>query len=241
MKKRIGGLVMILVLMTGGSALAADATLAVDFNSAYVWRGITFNDGAVAQPSLDVTSGGFDINVWANYDIDDYDDTLDDREFSEVDLALSYGFNLDPVEIGIGYIEYLFPAGGAGTREAYLSLGVPIAGGLSLGAAAYYDFDEVEGMYGNVSLTYGADLTDCLGMEISAAAGYADKDFAEAYGGTDGGLFDLSCSLSLSYAVTDALSLGAGITYVDSLDDEVLLEDLVDSDVYGGISVAYAF
>ena len=154
---------------------------------------------------------------------------------------MSYTFNLDPVEIGIGYIEYLFPAGGAGTRETYLSIGVPIVGGLSLGAAAYYDFDEVEGLYGNVSLTYGADLTDCLGLEVSAAAGYADEDFAEAYGGADGGLFDLSCSLSLSYAVTDALSLGAGITYVDTLDDDVLLEDLVDSDVYGGVSVAYAF
>lgn len=241
MKKLICGLAVVLVLMAGGSAVAADATAAVDVNSAYVWRGITFNDGLVAQPSIDVAKGGFGINVWTNYDIDDYDDTLDDREFSEVDLTLSYGFDLEPVSIGIGYIEYLFPAGGAGTREVYLDLGTAIAGGLSCGVTAYYDFDEVEGLYGNFYLSYGIDLSDCLGLEISAAAGYADEDFAEAYGGTDGGLFDLSCSLGISYSVTDALSLGAGVTYVDTLDDDVLLEDLVDTDVFGGISIAYAY
>jgi len=39
------------VFMTLGliySTGAADATVAMDLNSAYVWRGITFNDGAVS-------------------------------------------------------------------------------------------------------------------------------------------------------------------------------------------------
>ncbi|HMA84159.1 MAG TPA: hypothetical protein VKN73_00520, partial [Desulfosalsimonadaceae bacterium] len=48
-----------------------------DVVSAYVWRGITFNDGLVVQPYVDVAAGnGFAINVWGNYDIDDYDNTL---------------------------------------------------------------------------------------------------------------------------------------------------------------------
>jgi opacity protein-like surface antigen len=241
MKRFVVGLAMVMMLMAGGPAAAAEATAAVDVNSAYVWRGITFNDGMVAQPSIDVTNGKFGINVWGNYDIDDYDGALDDNEFSEVDLTLYYGFTLDPVEIGIGVIEYLFPGGAEGTHEAYLSLGLPIAGGLSLGAAAYYDFDQVDGFYGNVSIAYGLDLSESFSMEISAAAGYADEDFAEAYGGEDGGLFDYTLSLGLSYAVTEAWSLSASINYVDTLDDDVLLEDLADTNLYGGVSVAYAF
>ena len=51
-------------------AMAADATAAVDMASAYVWRGQTFNDGAVIQPSLDVAAeNGLGINVWANYEV----------------------------------------------------------------------------------------------------------------------------------------------------------------------------
>ena len=106
------GLMLVLTASGGFSknAYAADVTGGVDFASAYVWRGITFNDGMVAQPYLDVASAGFGINIWGNMDIDDYDNTLDSGEFSELDLTLSYGFSLDPVDVRLGYIEYLFPA-----------------------------------------------------------------------------------------------------------------------------------
>jgi len=232
---------MALVLMTGKPAPAAEATTAVDLNSAYVWRGITFNDGLVAQPSIDVSKNGFGINVWGNFDIGDYNDTLDDDEFSEIDITLYYGFCLKPVNIGLGFIEYLFPAGGEGTREAYVSLELPVAGGLSFGATAYYDVDEVHGWYGKATVSYGLDLTGALGLEVSAAAGCADKDYARAYGGEHGGWYDYGLSLGISYAVTDALSLGARINYTDTLDDEVLTDDMVDTSLYGGVGVAYAF
>ncbi len=112
------------VLMSAGNAFGADVTAAVDVNSAYVWRGITFNDGVVVQPSVDVAAGNFGFNVWGNLDVDDYDDTLDSGEFSEIDLTMTYAFEAGPVGLTAGYIEYLFPTtdvGGAeGTREIFL-------------------------------------------------------------------------------------------------------------------------
>ena len=70
-------------------AMAAEATAALDINSAYVWRGQTFNDGVVLQPSIDVAAeNGLGINVWGNYDIGDYNNTLDEDEFSEIDLTV---------------------------------------------------------------------------------------------------------------------------------------------------------
>ena len=75
----------LLICLAATPVMAASATAAVDINSAYVWRGITFNDGLVIQPSIDVAAdNGLGINVWGNYDIDDYDNTLDDKEFSEI-------------------------------------------------------------------------------------------------------------------------------------------------------------
>ena len=40
---------MVAVMLVAGSGLyAAEASLSLDFASAYVFRGVTFNDGAVA-------------------------------------------------------------------------------------------------------------------------------------------------------------------------------------------------
>jgi len=162
MKRNNALILMVLagMLVASGTAFAADATTAVDINSAYVWRGMTFNDGLVVQPSVNVVSGGFGLNVWGNLDVDDYDDTLKSGEFSEVDLTLSYTHQAGPVAITAGYIEYMFPTiktttikeseevtreafeGGAlGTREVYLDAIVKPVDGVSVGLASYYDFD----------------------------------------------------------------------------------------------------
>ena len=245
--------IVLIAGMAATPALAADATAAIDINSAYVWRGLTFNDGAVVQPSIDVAAeNGLGINVWGNYDISDYDDTLDEDEFSEVDLTISYGFSVGKLDIGAGVIEYLFPAtdaAGTGngigsnytaTTELYISLGMPIVGGLSASLDIYYDIDLYDDFtYAAFGLSYAYDFNDKLSLEAGASAGYAGEDFAVANGGTDGGLYDYRLSLSLGYSINDAWSVTASINYTDTLDEDHLPEQ--DTDTFGGISVAYAF
>lgn len=232
-----------LLLIASTPAWSADATAALDLNSAYVWRGITFNDGPVAQPSLDVTHGGFGFNVWGNFDIGDYDDTLDANNFSEIDLTLSYGFSISKLDIGVGLIEYLFPTSLVqGTREIYLSLGMPIIAGLSVGLDTYYDVDETHGLYSSLSVGYAYDATDKLSIEAGASVAYATEEFTL---GPDGGLHDYSFSISAGYAVTDALSVAAGMTYVGNFDEDVLPEapygNGLDTRTYGGVNISYAF
>jgi hypothetical protein len=243
-----------LILLFGIAAtpvLAADATAAIDVNSAYVWRGLTFNDGVVIQPSIDVAAkNGLGINVWGNYDISDYNNSLDENEFSEIDLTVSYGFTVSKLDIAVGAIEYTFPAidpegDGVGenftaTTELYVSLGMPIVGGLSAGLNIYYDIDALDAFsYANLSLSYAYNINDKLSLEAGASAGYAGEDFAVANGGTDGGLYDYTLSLSLGYTINDAWSVSASINYTDSLDKDNLPEQ--DTNTYGGIGVAYAF
>lgn len=232
--------------MVAGTAVAAEVTTAVDVNSAYVWRGITFNDGVVVQPSVNVAAGnGFNLNVWGNLDVDDYDDTLDSGEFSEVDLTLSYSRQVGPVALAAGYIEYLFPTtetgGVEGTREVYLDASVAPADGFSIGLAGYYDIDEVEDVYLNPYIGYGMELMPKLAMSLRAAAGYAGEDFAGAYGGKDAGFFDYTLSAGLTYAVMDNMSVSGRLAYTDAIDDDALAEPPQDVNFYGGVGVAVSF
>ena len=234
--------------MVGGfqPVWAADVTGAVDFNSAYVWRGMTFNDGFVAQPSVDIAKGGFNLNVWANLDIDDYDDTLDSGEFSEVDLTASYGLTVGMVDLRFGYIEYLFPttdAGGApGTRELFASAGMSLPAGFAVSLDVYRDIDELKEWYTSLGLTYAYEINEKLSLEAGASVAYAGDDYC-----ADGsaGLYDYNLSFSVGYTITSEWSVSAFIKYTDSLDSDNLADKdddgPLDVKTYGGIGVTYTF
>jgi len=171
---------------------------------------------------------------------------LNSREFSEVDLTVSYGFSLDRVDVGVGVISYLFPAGAEETAEVYLSLGMEIISGLSTGLDIYYDIDAVDAFtYAKLSLAYAYDITDKLGLEIGGSIGYAGDKFAKNAGGDDGGFYDYTLSLSMGYKITEAWRVSAGVTYVDALDNDNLKETssggLLDTNTYGIVGVSYSF
>ncbi len=242
MKKSVVLVLTAMMLVMAGpggiskTAFAADVTAGTDFVSAYVWRGITFNDAIVAQPYIDVASGGFGINIWGNMDIDDYDDTRDSGEFSELDLTLSHGFSLDPVDVGLGYIEYLFPAGVEGTREVFLGMSVEWMAGFSSGITGYYDFDEVNDYYMNASVGYDHDFANGVGLGLGAEAGFSGDD---ASAGKDGGFHEYLLSVDCSYPVTEAAEMSAFMAWADNFDKDVLPDQ--DTDLFGGIGISVSF
>jgi hypothetical protein len=237
----------LLISVATTPAMAADATATMDINSAYVWRGQTFNDGLVLQPSIDVKAkNGLGINVWGNYDIGDYNNTIESNQFSEIDWTLSYSKSLGKLDTSLGVIAYTFPHGGAETAEMYLSLGLPLVAGLSAGLNIYYDFDMFHELtYSNLSLSYAYDISDRLSLGASGSIGYAGQDFAKAAGGKDGGWYDYNLSASLGYKLSSAWSASAHVTYVDALDNDNLKDvkdgGKLDTNVIYGFSIAYAF
>ncbi len=54
-----------------------------DFVSRYLWRGLDFGNSFSIQPSLALTSGGFEVGVWGSYP---FTNTADGNE--EIDLYL---------------------------------------------------------------------------------------------------------------------------------------------------------
>lgn len=252
--KRMISVIVLAMALASGSAWAADATLSLDLNSSYVWRGITFNDGLVAQPSLTVSKNGFGLNVWGNYDMSYYtvgDVTVNNYDFQEIDLTAFYSFSIKKVDISVGVIDYQYPSiGGASTTELYIGAGVPIVGGLSAAVNFNYDVDQVKSFYTSVGLTYVLPLNDRLDLNAGAKVGFAGKDFAEYYSSaaTEGGFYDYGLNLGLTYSISKALSVGANINYVNSLNSDALPDANpdagvygVDTKFYGGINITYNF
>jgi hypothetical protein len=248
--KKIAGVIAIVaaVCMSSVSAKAGDVavTSGVDFYSAYVWRGMTFNDGFVAQPNINIAKSGVNLNVWGNVDLSDYDGALESGEMSEVDVTLNYGFSLGKVSTTVGYIEYLYPtteSGGIpGTREVYLSLGLPLFAGLSTALDTYYDFDELEEYYSKLSFSYGLGINDKTTLTAGASAAYAGDAYC---GDGEAGFYDYTLSLKLGYAANDNWSISCGLTFVDAIDSDNLMDvkngGLHDVSTWGGISIGYTF
>jgi len=241
-------LTALLIATLGFTASAAEVTADIDLNSAYLWRGITINDGLVAQPSVDIaTPAGIGLNIWGNFDLDDYDGAFEKNEFSEVDLYLSYTLPFCPLGTTLTYAEYLFPhqndESGAlhGSRELIAEAGHDIVGNLAANVLFGYDIDEVEDFYAEVGLSMGQDVVaDVLSAELGVVASYVGDDWAILNGGgTEGGFNHWAATLTLAHAPTEAVELSANVGYTDSLDEDVLPEQ--DVDVFGGASASVTF
>lgn len=213
-----------------------DVSVGGDLNSAYVWRGQTINEDPVFQPSVDLAhESGLGLNIWGNLDIGDNDGQLEeDGEFSEVDLTASYAVPVEGLDLSVGAIYYIYPGSyeSEDSLEVFASLGHAVDA-VSLGLDVYYDVDEYEDIYANLSASVNVPLTEDFSVDVGASIGYAGED---ASGFSDDGLADWNVSLSTGTPLSDSCSLGAFIAYTDSVDDDVLVDQ--ETDVYGGISVS---
>lgn len=241
----------IIAVMAAGlvaTVASADVGVSLDFASAYVYRGVTFNDGFVFQPGIEASGlglpeeyGSVAVGAWANMDLDDYGNTLATSEFSEIDMYFGYSLPtvVSNLDLYVGYTDYTYPgASGPSDKEASVGAGYEIAGvGLSL---TYYmgiggginGSSYIEGTAG-----YGFDLTEELSASVDASVGFADYD------GGESGLNDYSLGGSIGYAITDVWSAGASLTYIGQGDDMVLPDGMYayDVDLVGMVGLSAGF
>ncbi|MFU8779717.1 MAG: TorF family putative porin [Kiritimatiellia bacterium] len=235
MKKMMTGVVATAMLVAG-VAVAADVDLTVDVASAYVFRGDTLNDGPVVQPGLEVAlPHGFALGVWGNIDIDDYDGALEEGQFSEIDVYVSYALPFELLDISIGYTEYTYPSGGGDAdREVDIKFGYKV-GPVDVGFGVFYGVDGgiEKSLYAELSLGSSYDV-GAVTVDVGATAGYLDPDEGES------GFSGYSLSAGVSYGI-----LGAKVTYYGQIDDEVLVDvgdgGTYDVEVVGMLSLALSF
>jgi uncharacterized protein (TIGR02001 family) len=229
-------------LFAGPPADAAEVEYDNLFASAYVWRGLSVVDGPVFQPSITIShESGFSFNTWGNFDLDN--SNTNSGDFSEIDLTPSYSFDTDSiVGVDVGVIFYLFPNSKSGTEDsttevyAGLTFDVPASPFITI----YYDYDQVDDYYVSFGFGFDGEFTEELGWEAAATGAYAGQDFSTFYaGGTESGFFDYNLSFAVGYTVNDNFGIGAFVAWADSMDSQVLPEQMVD--FYGGISFTGSF
>lgn len=224
------------LIALGGAAQAAEeaevgASLDLPVLSAYVWRGQVLTEDFVLQPSLTVSKGGFAINWWGNFNLED-GATGDEFEFSEHDISLSYSAvcPLTGANMTLGVVNYDFPnpsinAEGTpalvnDTRELFLTAAFSDVL-LAPTASIYYDFKEADGFYGSLGISHSFELDDKVSLSLAAWLGAADDDWTAFYYGSNasGGLNDAGVSLSIPVALCDSLTVTPGVSYTSLLGD----------------------
>lgn len=226
--------------LAAGTALAG-VTTTLDLASAYVFRGVTLNDGAVLQPGIEAS--GFDmpeewgavaIGAWGNYDLDDYKPNgVSGSEFQETDWYGSYSLPelVEGLDLYIGYTEYTYTYGtNSRDKEMNFGAGYEISG-------VYLDLAWYQGVGGGIGTQayiellagYALDVSDELSASIDASIAYLDPDDSSA---ADSGFHNYSIGGSVSYALTDAWSAGASVAYIGQGDDDVLGDSTAGSAGY---------
>ncbi len=234
--RKVSILIMAVWVFTSvGMAEDITASATFDLASAYVFRGATLNDGLVFQHGGMFHLSDFDLGVWGNLDIDDYNGTLKQHKFNEVDIIAGYNIPCEAADLSVGYTAYTYPNDGVDSdHEVTLAAGldVVLAPSLSVNYGLYGGIED--SIYVELGLGHELELSKNVGAAVSVAVGYLEADEGES------GFSHADISAGLSYK-----AVSATVTYVAQLEDDVLpdLKDggMYDTKVYGSLGVKVGF
>ncbi len=188
--------------------------------TAYLSRGKLLTDDAAFQPYAGICFYGFDLNLWAHNDLA----KDEENSMEEIDYELSYSGSVDSFNYKLAGVIWAYDNCDNDYR-AYVNFSYS-NDYITPSLYAIYQIKNSDGtdggVYGSFKLSKDIALDDDLSLSISALVGYADEDYRVSnWGVEDCGLVDCQADVSLSYAVTEQLSLTAGCTFNAIIDDDI--------------------
>ena len=227
-------------LQSFGEEKKGEAYADIGLFSHYVWRGQKLSESAVIQPSIGLIYEGIGINFWSNFD-------QKTKEHNETDFTIDYAFSSDAFEFGVGYIYYAIDGPGSDeTGEFFLSTTYDAL--LTPSATIYYDTDEGDGGFLEVSVSHTLNISDSLELNMGALASYnLSNSLMEEDGKAFNGLYNGDLSISLPYSISEDLSVEASMGYSFPLSNqaEKAIQSIsFDGDsklFYGGVTLSLAF
>lgn len=225
--------VMIAAVASSLVAMVASAgtSVGVDFASAYVYRGITVVDDLVVQPAIEVDGFGLNekygsiaLGVWGS--TAPFEDTYNNLHETDWYVAYSLPELVTNLALSIGFTEYQY-AGGLGEQELNFGAEFAVHTNVVLGGSVnFMTDDEINAtedqiyvdFYGAYSVAVSEDVDVSLGALISLMK-QGDGNSAV---GLDDGFNHMELSGAFTHALNDMWSLGASLTYIGQLDDNVL-------------------
>ena len=235
--KKLFGILLAGMMLIGSANAQEDVSVGISLDgySGYIWRGFVIgaDDKAALQPGIELGFGesGLTVGGWGSFFVQDRS-VLDGVD--EVDLYADYSTTLSEdsgLGISIGFIEYLFPNGGAGSKhseEAYVGLSVDHQ--LAPSLTFYYDFGLADAWY----LVFSAGIDVPLGEEDGPALSLGGSVSMSDYGNKTG-FSDATATASVSFGA-GAISIAptVGFSYADSK------INADNSSFWGGISISFS-
>lgn len=220
-------------LLTSGISRADNGYVYLDatYNSKYVWRGITFVDNSVLQPSIMIGADNLSLCAWGSIEMTNENiytgEDSTSGDFTEADIFIDYTRELGPVTVSGGLMYCSYPnTGYRATTELYLagSLGLPLSPTLSL----YRDIAEVDGFYGSLGLSHTfSGISPSLGIAnpaitISGSTGYGNSLHNAYYYGVDkAAIADLTLCGAFSFTLAETVWLNTTLNHAMLLDSEI--------------------
>jgi len=208
--------------------------------SKYIWRGVNLNDDFVIQPDLAVHYGQITGAVWASFDTTDEANNAD-NQFTEMRYILQYGTVVNEFDVVGGFVFYDYPnTSKQETQELFAAVKfskVMFTPTVSL----WYDFDEVEGMWGSLSACY-IESTENVIWRLDASIGMGSEDFNRHYFGvSDGGFTDITLGISSDFMVYDRIMVTPFVDWTLLIDGDIKDTAEDDSIFYGGVRISAGF
>ena len=171
-----------------GDAGGMDGGVETDIGSSYLFRGIVYGDGPVAQSTAWLSLSGFSVYVWNNVAVAA---PLGSRWLDEVDVGVSYAIERGALTIQPGFDVYLYRLSDAeaaddepsGTAEASVTVSYT-RGAVAVSTRQVLDAASYRGAYfGELNLGYtrgvGADLEIGMTGRIGWASAHFNREYLE--------------------------------------------------------------
>jgi hypothetical protein len=229
------------LVTTSQAAIEVEGDVYAGVFDKYLWRGFDLSGGSpVAQAGADLSSGGFTLSYWSNWQLKDdvvLGSEVDSGEITETDIVLDYSADIgEMLSLSVGDIWYQLD-GMDDTNELYV--GATVNTLLSPTLTMYWDWDECEeeGLYFTLDISHSMDLMEGLALNLGALVSYnLHSDYAV---GNYSGFHNYELSASLDYALTDALSVSPSFTFSSGIDDDA--KEAIDTEILAGVNLTFAF
>ena len=250
-----------------------EVALQLDVNSAYVSHNRIFSDTPVAQYdlwlqlNLPENFGWLAVDVWANQELNKRHSSRSrgngGKQFGgigEFDYEIVYGNSIGPVNLTASHLWYTYPRCGWGSQK-FWTVGAEYDNEFVVPSIKFFweychDNKPDEAFMIDFALSRSFELTEQLSLKLTSKTTLYTSEYAKyisggeltdtVFGGWDNGI-------SLSYAITDNLSIGAHLNYLYKLDHRVRhcpgwdsysvdsRHGTHDGILYGGVSASLAF
>lgn len=227
---------------TGGDETPMfEASLSLNVNSAYVSHNRIFSDAPVAQynvwlqMNLSENFGWIGVDVWASQELHKRNSSRKRGNggkqlggFGEFDYEIIYGNSVGPVNLTASHFWYTFPRCGWKSQKSW-TLGAEYDNPFVVPSVKFFweychDNKPDEAFMINLALSRGFDVTEALSLAPVSKTSLYTSQYAKYI--TDGELTDTvfggwDNGISLSYALSDNVSIGASLNYLYKIDHRV--------------------